>query len=307
MGFAMRRAYLRAVAGVSLYELTAFKDGKVLTRHLSALDNASWMNTLGELAGDRNVVAGRRPGVPSASFPEPVTFHPPFADRLQRTGELEEVAESMLANIWHEAERTGRLKSVRGGAWYDTRLTAIARRGGSLSCITGSFQTEVIFNQLYRDRLCQVLAPQSLLAIALWGARVWRELPKQIAGGDLAGAEQVVFLRPRALEKLLRVVGGDCFVAGSESSIPIGFNVASSGFTLTDDPHMEGLTSSRAFDDSGLPTRRLSLAVKGRVTDRFARIGTRGFFQNVCGNQWRTPILSSTVSMHSLQPFRAFM
>ena len=151
---------------------------KVLARHLSALDNASWMHALGELSGGQSVATGHAQAY--QALPEPVTFHPPFADRLQRTGELKEVAESMLANIWHEAERTGGLKSVRG-AWYDTRLTAIARRGGSLSCITGSFQTEVIFNQLFKDRFCQVLAPVALGDCIR--ACVWRELPKQIAGG----------------------------------------------------------------------------------------------------------------------------
>ena len=268
--------------------LTGFRDGQILSRQVRALDEGSWRNALGEMTETSRGTAGRPPGVPSASFPEPVTFHPPFSDRLQRTGELRELAEAMLANIWHEAERTGHLDRVAGGAWYDTRLIALARRGGSLGSITGAFQTEVEFNGLFRDRLSQVLAPQSLLAIALWGARVWRELPHDVSDDKLNGRDRPVFLHPRALEKLIRAVGSEAFVPDGQGSVPIGFNIAGDAFTLTDDPHMEGLTTSRAFDDSGLPTRRLSLAVKGRITDRFARLGARGFFQSVCGNQWRS-------------------
>ena len=234
------------------------------------------------------------PPAPSSAFPEPLTYHPPFADRLGRGGELKELGESLLANIWHESERHRGLETIAGGAWYATQLNVIARPNGSLGALSGVFRTAVSFNQLFTDHLNQVLAPQSLLAIALWGARVWRELPTAILQTPIPVGPHAVFLHPRALEKLIRLAGRKIFTWTEQKCTSIGAQVATEAFTLVDDPHMEGLTTSRGFDDTGRPTRRLSLVVKGKVADRFAREDGGSLFKSSAGNFWRREISPST-------------
>ncbi|MEE2785741.1 MAG: metallopeptidase TldD-related protein [Myxococcota bacterium] len=264
-----------------------FRDGQVALKRTTGLDESTWRRAVDSLEVAPWHPISKSPPAPASAFPEPLTYHPPFADRLSRGGELKELGDSLLANVWHESERHSGLKTIEGGAWYETAINVIARPTGSLGALSGVFRTAIGFNQLFTDHLNQVLAPQSLLAIALWGARVWRELPAQVMESPLEVGSHPVFLHPRALEKLIRRIGRQTFTWAGPQGTSIGAQIASEAFTLVDDPHMEGLTTSRGFDDTGRPTRRLSLVVKGKVADRFSRLDGGALFQSSAGNFWR--------------------
>ena len=87
---------------------------------------------------------------------------------------------------------------------------------------------------------------------------------------------------PRVMEKLLRSCGRDMLIPES-TGVRIGARVASEAVNIVDDPGLDGLITSRGFDDLGQRSHRLALVLKGKVVRYLSRVSVGG------GHHWRRP------------------
>lgn len=234
------------------------------------------------------------PPAPQARRPGPMTFDPDLADALAGAGALRQIAFAIMDNTWHEASRIDGLEQLSGTVRYQVDRHVIGNSRGVLASLSAAVGARVDLNRSYGDLFQQTHAPESFQPLALLGARAWRSTPRQMvdpAGLGLSGRVPVV-LHPRLLEQLVRKIASQLLTekarADGRFDHDEGERVADRSVTLIDDPGLDGLATSRAFDDEGRPTRRLPLIARGRLTqllrsrETAAELGTAPF-----GSMWR--------------------
>ena len=194
------------------------------------------------------------------------------ADALASPRELQRVADALSDNLWHESERITQVRAFEGHVTYTLRRHVIGNRGGVAASLHGDLGAEVRINRSHGDAFHVVHSPESFQPLALLGARTLRNMPTELAAPRdvrLAGRVPVV-LHPRAFEALLRRLVLPLLTQTSRRAnlLPFrdGDRIAHESFTLVDDAGMDGLSSSRHFDDEGAPTRRNALVVRGRLS-----------------------------------------
>jgi predicted Zn-dependent protease len=248
------------------------RDGRVGAAQAGALDEAAWQravhSALGALAPDGRPL----PPAPAARRPGPMTFDPELADQLAPARALHRVASALVDNTWHEAERIPGLARASGEVRYVVDRYVVASTAGVVASLHAHLRGHIELNGAYGDVMHQTHAPESYLPLALLGARTWRTMPRaHVTPTDLGLTDALpVVLHPRVLEQLVRRVGPVVFDAagrpGDQPALTDGAEIAAPGVTLVDDPGLDGLSTSRPFDDEGVPTRRTPLLVRGRVT-----------------------------------------
>lgn len=236
------------------------------------VDDAHWNGLLKKAVAELRPTEAPRPLAPRPRRPGPMTFDPELADALAPARSLRRVAEAMCDNTWHESLRVPGLSGLEGEVAFDVRRYVVGNLGGVVASLHGSLAARVELNGVYGDVFTQSHAPESFLPLALLGARTWRTMPRtHVTPADLgvSGPTRVV-LHPRLLEQLLRRLLGPLFSAEAQESGALPFEegdlVCANSVTLVDDPGLDGLAASRAFDDEGVPTRRTPLLVCGRLT-----------------------------------------
>ncbi len=270
--------------------IRVFRDGQVGASSGSAFDEGAWRTGL-DVAIERLAPSPLAPPMtPRARRPGPMTFDADLADLFSAKRELRRVANALHDNLWHEASRITGVKSYTGHVAYRARRYLVGTRNGVVASLHGALGARVELNGIYGDVFQQTHAPESMLPLALLGARTWRTMPRErIAPADLGllGRSPVVF-HPRLLEKLVRALAGPIFLADDRPAIfEEGEVIAAPAVTIVDDSGLDGLTTSRAFDDEGVPTRRTPLMVRGRLTQRVHPRLAEATAGVSVGNRWR--------------------
>jgi predicted Zn-dependent protease len=247
------------------------KDGLVGHASCTRVDETLWRACVERALGATLPGGPRSCPVPRTPQPGPLTFDPDLADALAAPRELARIADALTDNLWHEAERADRLRTLEGQVGYDLRRYVIGNKGGVAASLHGDLSAEVRLDRTHGDAYHVVHAPDSFQPLALLGARTLRNMPAELAAPrDLRLAGRVpVVLHPRAFEAILRRLVVPLFTQSARRTglMPFrdGERVAHDSLTLVDDAGMDGLASSRHFDDEGMPTRRNALIVRGRV------------------------------------------
>jgi predicted Zn-dependent protease len=259
--------------------IRVMKDGRLGAASTSCLDEDAWRRcatTALALASPAEIT--KEFATARARRPAPVTFDPDLAEAVAPPGALRRIAHAMIDNTLHEAERMPGLRALRGGLAYGVRRRVVGTRGGVVVSLHGDLDGRIELNDAFGEAFHQVHAPESFQPLALLGARTWRTMPRELAGPDALGAKGriPVVLHPRALETLLRtvVVPRLTLSARREGRLPFveGDVIVDPGITLVDDCGLDGLATSRPFDDEGVPARRTPLVVRGRLSQL---LGTR--------------------------------
>ncbi len=274
--------------------LRVVRDGKSVEVTTDRVDEGHWQTLVKKAIPELAPSDEPAPGTPRPRRPGPMTFDPDLADQLAPHRELERVAHAMSDNTWHEAERIPGLAGVSGNLGFELRRYVVGNRGGVVASLHGALGARVELNGVYGDVLHQTHAPESYLPLALLGARTWRTMPHTlVTPADLGAPGQLpVVLHPRLLERLLRSLLGGLFNLDAQDSGRLPFDegdlVCATAVTLVDDPGLDGLASSRAFDDEGVPTRRTPLIVCGRLTQLLrSRASARAIGTVPSGSAWR--------------------
>lgn len=270
--------------------LRVYRDGKIGHGAAETFDEAAWQTALDEAVADLAPSDQPLPNAPRARRPGPMTFDADLADTLARREELHKVAFALHDNLWHEASRIDGVHAYTGHLAYTARRYIIGTKGGVVASLHGALGARVELNGLYGDVFQQTHAPESLLPLALLGARTWRTMPRiQIEPSDLGlGGRSPVVFHPRLLERLVRALAGPVFLAhDGDGPYDEGEVIAAPAVTLVDDSGLDGLTTSRAFDDEGTPTRRTPLMVRGRLTQRVHNRRALVRPGVTVGNRWR--------------------
>lgn len=256
----------------SLVAIRLFREGQLAELSTDSVDPADWHALVKQGIGALKPSGINPPPTPRPRRPGPMTFDPELADELAPHEVLRRVAEALADNTWHESERVPGLSSLEGEVAYDLRRYVVGNTGGVVASLHGGLAARVELNGVYGDVFTQSHAPESFLPLALLGARTWRTMPRTlVTPADLGASGQVpVVLHPRLLERLLRQLLGPLMSGAAQASGELPFEegdlVCGTGVTLVDDSGLDGLASSRAFDDEGVPTRRTPLLVCGRLT-----------------------------------------
>ena len=248
------------------------KDGRIGQSSCTRVDETLWRSCV-ERALSATLPAGPSSFIgPRTRKPGPLTFDPDLADALASPRELQRVADALSDNLWHESERITQVRAFEGHVTYTLRRHVIGNRGGVAASLHGDLGAEVRINRSHGDAFHVVHSPESFQPLALLGARTLRNMPTELAAPRdvrLAGRVPVV-LHPRAFEALLRRLVLPLLTQTSRRAnlLPFrdGDRIAHESFTLVDDAGMDGLSSSRHFDDEGAPTRRNALVVRGRLS-----------------------------------------
>jgi hypothetical protein len=174
-------------------------------------------------------------------------------------------------NARHENERIAGLTHLRAHVGFEAIQRVVSNQGGTVGGMHGTLHADVELNDAYGERFSVIHLPESFLPIALMGARTWRTMPRARVSPrtDISGPMAVV-LHPRVIEQLIRA--GLPHVLSTPADGPMGLadhqQMAHPALTLVDDPGLDGLAASRAFDDEGRPTQRSALVVRGRLAQR---------------------------------------
>lgn len=253
--------------------LRVISRGRIGAAGACSFDPHAWTEALSEAVASLGPSGpATRFGRPTMRRPAPFTFDPELADTLSRPGVLEELAFALSDNTHHEALRTPGLERLSGGVVYTVQSRVVATSSGMVCALHGDLDARLRFNGLYSELFHQNHLPDSFLPLAMLGARAWLNMPKGRVElpASFARREIPVLLHPRLLELLIRRVGEGVLTArGANSRVPPlapGTAIAGSRLTLADDCTLDGLSTSRAFDDEGTPTRRIPLLLKGRVS-----------------------------------------
>ncbi|MCB9522294.1 MAG: hypothetical protein H6702_02810 [Myxococcales bacterium] len=264
-GHAVSLAGLRSLdeGPIDEVSLRAYRGGRRRAVRLASEDVEEWARAL---ARTRPKAAAAAPRPVAARRPPPMTYDPALERLLARRDHLTRLAEALRDNTLHEAERLTGLVQLSGSVQYCRQWTIAVSGDSAVSRLTGHMRVEAQLNGLFGDEIRQVHAPESLLPLALLGARTWRMMPRELVRpGQLRIPEGRAVLHPRALEALLRAALPP--ILATRTDWVHGSRVASSAISLIDDPGLDGMLSSRAFDDEGQPTRRRALIIRGRYTD----------------------------------------
>lgn len=211
------------------------------------------------------------PPAPSARRPEPSVLDPALPEALATQNLLPRLAHALEENARHEAERIPGLERISGHVLFISRQRVVGNSGGVVSEQLGELNCEVELDGRHGEQVRLIHLADSFLPFALMGARAWRTMPRTVAEapGDAAPRSVAVILHPRVLEGLLRP-GLAQLMAEPEVDQPPHFHegelIMDPAITLVDDPGLDGLVGSRAFDDEGQPTRRSALVIRGRMT-----------------------------------------
>lgn len=247
------------------------KDGRMGQSSCTRVDETLWRACVERALAATLPAAPPTFVTPRTRKPGPLTFDPDLADALAAPRELHRVADAMSDNLWHESERIRPVQAFEGEVGYSLRRYVVGNRGGVAASLHGDLAAEVRIDRVHGDAFHVVHSPESFQPLALLGARTLRNMPTESAGPRevrLAGRVPVV-LHPRAFEALLRrlLIPMLTQTARRTGQLPFkdGDRVAHESLTLVDDAGMDGLASSRHFDDEGSPTRRNALVVRGRL------------------------------------------
>ncbi|MCA9541595.1 MAG: hypothetical protein KC620_22005 [Myxococcales bacterium] len=267
-----------------------FRDGRLGHASTSAIDDTEWRRCVEDALNSALPSPEAPPAMPRARRPGPMTFDADLADLLAPSRELHRIAFAMSDNLWHEADRILGVDGYAGSVSYGARRFVVGTRNGVVASLHGALSAQVELNGAYGDVFQQTHAPESMLPLALLGARTWRTMPRVEVTPSRIGlvGRNPVVLHPRLLERLVRHLAGPIFFT-DQSSPPFaeGEMIAAPAVTLVDDPGLDGLTTSRAFDDEGVPTRRVPLMVRGRLTQRVHRRRSPQRSDRQVGNVWR--------------------
>ncbi len=216
-------------------------------------------------------------------------FDAQLAEMLSPPEALWEICDALADNTRHEAERIPGLKQLQGSVSYSHQRTVVGRSGEVIAALQASLRAEVEMNRSYGDIFYQTHAPESMLPLALMGARSWRNSPKLTSHGQLEPGALSVILHPRVLEEIIRHAGLQPLSEGSQLAEE-GSRIASPEVTLVDDPGLDGLATSRGFDDEGLPVHRSPLIIRGRMTQllRSRSEAKRSGLPRI-GGRWQRP------------------
>ncbi len=246
--------------------LRGYRRGKLFEAMLQGAAPSLWAQALRQASGRSGAPPGRPP---TAQRPPPMTYDPDLPAMLNGRHGLSRLAQAVAANTAHEAERLPGLADVKGHVEYASDRTIVARKRGLVSRLSATLQLQVELNGVYGDEVHQVHAPDSLLPLALLGARTWRSMPRGLIGpAELRPSGGRVVLHPRALEAILRAAMPYTLATTTQAD---SARVAAPAVSLIDDPGLDGLAGSRAFDDAGCATRRRALIIRGRLADRLSR------------------------------------
>lgn len=271
--------------------IRVFRNGQAGSASTRSFDEAQWTRALDVAIAALAPNDQPPPAPPRARRPGPMTFDPDLADTLAPSRELYRVANALYDNLWHEASRITGVEQYRGHVAYTARRFLVGTRSGVVASLHGALGARVELNGVYGDVFQQTHAPESMLPLALLGARTWRTMPRNAVLPSrlgLVGRCPLVF-HPRLLEKLIRALAGPVFLTDQALQGPFdeGEVIAAPAITVVDDSGLDGLTTSRAFDDEGMPTRRTPLMVRGRLTQRLHRRRGSMSFGMAIGNSWR--------------------
>lgn len=271
-----------------------FRGGTMGVAATDRVDESAWQACVRAALAAAGPISAPRPQKPAARRPGPMTFDPDLADELASGRTLGRLAEALGDNTWHEASRMPGLASLTGRVQHTVRRYLVGNRAGVLASLHGALSARIELNGVYGDVFHQTHAPESYLPLALLGARTWRTMPRAHATpADVGFRGRVpVMLHPRLLERLLRALGPRLLSADARDAGRVAFEegdtIAAPTVTLVDDPGMDGLASSRAFDDEGIPTRRIPLIVRGRLTQVLrSREDAERFGGQPTGSAWR--------------------
>lgn len=248
------------------------KDGRIGQASCTRVDETLWRSCVERALTAMTPTGGGGFPAPRTRKPGPLTFDPDLADTLAAPREMQRVADALCDNFWHEAERLGTVKSFDGELTYGLRRYVVGNRGGVAASLHGDLDAEVRINRAHTDAFHVTHAPESFQPLALLGARTLRNMPAETATPhDLKFSGRVpVVLHPRAFEAILRRLLLPLLTQGARRSGLLTYNdgdrIAHESLTLVDDAGLDGLRSSRHFDDEGSPTRRNALIVRGRLT-----------------------------------------
>lgn len=210
------------------------------------------------------------PAPPAARRPEPSVFDPALAEALAEQGLLHRLAQALEENTLHEAERIPGLQQVTGHVDFHARQRVVGNSGGVVSELVGELACEVELDGRYGEQVRLIHLADSFLPFALMGARAWRTMPRGVLEPAAGHRREVtVILHPRVIEGLLRA-GLPPLVTEPDDGRPPRFHegelIMDPAITVVDDPGLDGLPGSRAFDDEGVATRRSALIIRGRMT-----------------------------------------
>lgn len=211
------------------------------------------------------------PPRPAVRRPGPTVFDPDLPDALRGRRVLDRLADALMTNAEHENERLPGLTTLRGRLGFEAVQRIVSNQAGTVAALQGALSAEIELNDAYGERYQVIHLPESFLPIALMGARTWRTMPRaRVAPEAGLKAPMAVVLHPRVIEQLVRE--GLPHVLSTPADGPLHYghhdSVAHDSLTLIDDPGLDGLAMSRAFDDEGRPTQRTALLVRGRVAQR---------------------------------------
>ncbi|MFN3197015.1 MAG: metallopeptidase TldD-related protein [Bradymonadia bacterium] len=247
--------------------------GRMGRAGVSSFDMGDWTTALdGAMAklGPEGPVNGFTR--PTMRRPAPFTFDADLADALADEAMMKHLAFALCDNAHHEAARTPGLERLSGGVVYTVQTRVVATSKGTVFALHGDLDARLRFNGMYSELFHQVHLPDSFLPLAMLGARAWLNMPSARVQlpRHITGRQVPVLLHPRLMELLLRRVGEPMLSTtatecGASPLLP-GAMVADRNITLADDSTLDGLATSRAFDDEGTPTRRIPVILKGRLT-----------------------------------------
>ncbi|MFZ4735690.1 MAG: metallopeptidase TldD-related protein [Bradymonadia bacterium] len=270
------------------------KDNRIGSSSCTRFDEATWRTCV-----DRALETSREAqglggfSAPRTRKPGPLTFDPDLCDALLTPGELHRLSDALVDNLRHEASRTPGLSTYDGQVRYVLNRYVVGTRGGVAASLHGGLWADVTLNRDHSDAFHVVHNPESLQPLALLGARTLRARPLESATPaalGLSGRVPVV-LHPRAFEALLRRLALPLLTSTARRAglLPFrdGERIAHASLTLVEDAGLDGLASSRHFDDEGTPTRRNPLVMRGRLTQTLQARGPSN--QPGSGASYRTP------------------
>ncbi|MCB9547390.1 MAG: hypothetical protein H6706_16285 [Myxococcales bacterium] len=285
--------------------LRVWRGGHLGEAAVDSLDPAAWARGFAEALAGLAPTTLPPPPPPSPRRPAPSVMDPALPEVLDQQDLLRRLPRALVQNVQHEAERIPGLESIDGRVEYLTRHRVVGNTGGVLAESLGELRCLVELDGRFGECVRIIHLPDSFLHFALMGARAWRTMPRAAADPLPALREQMdVMLHPRVLERLLRAGLAGLLTEGEAGSrFAEGELIMEPAVTLVDDPGLDGLARSRAFDDEGFATRRTALVIRGRMTQHLrGRVAAEATGRPATGAMTRR----SRTAPHRVAPAPAF-